>query len=87
MSLPSPASELRTVLSAHMPRRFAQRLCEHWLGDRPLRQFDEPALARAPGFAFAVTALYGLLSGLFAARTLRVLRLARPAPALAPFAR
>ena len=42
-----PASELRTVLSAHMPRRFAQRLCEHWLGDRPLRQFDEPALARA----------------------------------------
>ena len=47
----------------------------------------EPALARAPGFAFAVTALYGLLSGLFAARTLRVLRLARPAPALAPFAR
>lgn len=47
----------------------------------------EPTLARAPGFAFAVTALYGLLSGLFAARTLRVLRLARPAPALAPFAR
>lgn len=46
----------------------------------------EPALARAPA-AFAVTALYGLLSGLFAARTLRVLRLARPAPALAPFAR
>ena len=47
----------------------------------------EPALARAPGFAFAVTALYGLLSGLFAARTLRVLRLARLTPALAPFAR
>lgn len=47
----------------------------------------EPTLARAPGFAFAVTALYGLLSGLFAARTLRVLPLARPAPALAPFAR
>ena len=47
----------------------------------------EPTLARAPGFAFAVTALYGLLSGLFAARTLRVLRLARPAPALGPFAR
>ncbi|QDW67631.1 NAD(P)/FAD-dependent oxidoreductase [Luteimonas granuli] len=42
-----PASELRTVLAECMPRRFAQRLCEHWLGDRPLRQFDEPALAHA----------------------------------------
>ncbi|MFT3777185.1 MAG: hypothetical protein QM772_02715 [Ottowia sp.] len=39
----------------------------------------EPALARDAGFAFAVTALYGLLSGLFAARALRVLRLARGA--------
>ena len=37
----------------------------------------QPALAHASGFAFVVTALYGLLSGLFAARTLRVLRLAR----------
>ena len=39
----------------------------------------QPALAHASGFAFVVTALYGLLSGLFAARTLRVLRLARGA--------
>ena len=39
----------------------------------------EPALAREAGFAFSVTTLYGLLSGLFAARALRVLRLARPA--------
>lgn len=38
----------------------------------------EPALARNATFAFAVTALYGLLSGLFAARALRVLRLAQP---------
>lgn len=37
----------------------------------------EPRLAHDAGFAFAVTALYGLLSGLFAARGLRVLRLAR----------
>lgn len=37
----------------------------------------EPALARDAAFATAVTALYGALSGLFAARTLRVLRLAR----------
>jgi hypothetical protein len=43
----------------------------------------EPALARESGFAFGVTTLYGLLSGLFAARTLRVLRLARPAAARA----
>ncbi len=35
----------------------------------------EPALARNTGFALAVTALYGLLSGWLAARTLRVLRL------------
>ena len=39
----------------------------------------EPALAHQGSFAFAVTALYGALSGLFAARTLRVLRLMRPA--------
>ena len=36
----------------------------------------EPTLARHLGFAITVTALYGLLSGLFAVRSLRVLRLA-----------
>jgi len=41
-----PDSALRTVLAEHMPRRFAQRLCEHWLDDRPLKQFDAPMLAR-----------------------------------------
>ena len=39
----------------------------------------EPALAHQSRFACVVTALYGALSGLFAARSLRVLRLARPA--------
>ncbi len=39
-----PASELRTVLSDVLPRRFSQRLCEAWLGSRPLRQYDEHAL-------------------------------------------
>ncbi|HOB65882.1 DUF6622 family protein [Ottowia sp.] len=39
----------------------------------------EPSLARDAGFAFAVTALYGLLSGVFAARSLCVLKLARAA--------
>jgi hypothetical protein len=42
-----------------------------------------PALARDSGFALAVAALYGLLSGLFAARTLRVLRLRGSAAATA----
>jgi hypothetical protein len=39
----------------------------------------EPRLAHELGFALVVSALYGALSGLFAARTLRVLRLAQPA--------
>ena len=39
----------------------------------------EPPLAHDAGFAAAVTALYGLLSGFFAARLLSVLRLARGA--------
>ena len=41
------ASELRTVLAEVMPKRMAQRLCEHWLPDRPLRQLDEPQLKQA----------------------------------------
>lgn len=43
----------------------------------------EPSLAHHTGFALAVTALYGALSGLFAARTLRLLRLMRPAASTA----
>ena len=39
-----PGAELRTVLGDLLPRRFAQRLCERWLGSRPLRQYDAPAL-------------------------------------------
>ena len=64
-----PASELRTVLAERMPRRFAQRLCEHWLGDRPLRQFDEPALARA---AAALSAWPVVASGTEGYRTAEV---------------
>lgn len=41
------ASELRTVLAEVMPKRMAQRLCEHWLPDKPVRQLDEPQLKRA----------------------------------------
>ena len=64
-----PASELRTVLAERMPRRFAQRLCEHWLGDRPLRQFDDPALARA---AAALAAWPVVASGTEGYRTAEV---------------
>ncbi len=40
------AAELRTVLGEALPRRFAQRLCEVWLPDKPVRQLDEPELRR-----------------------------------------
>jgi predicted Rossmann fold flavoprotein len=39
-----PAAELKTVLGDVLPRRFAQRLCEIWLPNRPLRQYNEPQL-------------------------------------------
>jgi predicted Rossmann fold flavoprotein len=39
-----PAAELKTVLSERLPKRFAQRLCEHWLINKPLRQFREGQL-------------------------------------------
>ena len=42
--LARPAAELKTVLSDLLPRRFAQRLCELWLPNRPMKQFNEPQL-------------------------------------------
>jgi predicted Rossmann fold flavoprotein len=39
-----PAAEFKTVLSDLLPRRFAQRLCELWLPNRPMKQFNEPQL-------------------------------------------
>ena len=52
------ASELRTVLGEIMPKRLAQRLCELWLGDKPVRQFDQRQLAAAAALlsAFPLTA-------------------------------
>ena len=44
-----PAAELKTVLGDRLPRRFAQRLCEHWLPNRPMRQFNDPQLREAAG--------------------------------------
>jgi predicted Rossmann fold flavoprotein len=39
-----PAAELKTVLGDVLPKRFAQRLCEVWLPNRPMKQFNEPQL-------------------------------------------
>jgi predicted Rossmann fold flavoprotein len=38
------STELRNVLSERMPKRLAQRLCELFLPDRPMRQLNEPQL-------------------------------------------
>ncbi len=38
------AAELRTVLGEWLPRRFAQRLCELWLGSKPMRQYTDAEL-------------------------------------------
>ncbi|HEY9131548.1 MAG TPA: NAD(P)/FAD-dependent oxidoreductase [Dyella sp.] len=43
-----PAGELRNVLGDLLPRRLAQRLCERWLGNRPMRQW-QPHELRALG--------------------------------------
>jgi predicted Rossmann fold flavoprotein len=34
-----PAAELRTLLAEQLPKRFAQRLCEHWFDSKPMRQY------------------------------------------------
>jgi len=39
-----PAAELKTVLGELLPKRFAQRLCEAWLPNRPMKQFNTPEL-------------------------------------------
>ena len=39
-----PAADLQTVLGELMPKRFVQRLCEHWLPNRPMKQYNVPQL-------------------------------------------
>ena len=39
-----PAAELRNVLGDLLPRRLAQRLCERWLGSKPMRQYRDADL-------------------------------------------
>jgi predicted Rossmann fold flavoprotein len=44
MQAERPAAELRNVLGEWLPKRFAHRLCEHWLPNKPMRQFNTPQL-------------------------------------------
>ena len=37
-------AELKTLLAEVLPKRFAQRLCEHWIASKPLRQYNAPEL-------------------------------------------
>jgi len=37
-------AELKTVLGDALPKRLAQRLCEHWFDNRPMRQYREAEL-------------------------------------------
>ena len=39
-----PAAEFKTVLGERLPKRFAQRVCEHWLPSKPMRQYREADL-------------------------------------------
>ncbi|UJJ54044.1 NAD(P)/FAD-dependent oxidoreductase [Rhodanobacter thiooxydans] len=41
-----PLAELKTVLGEVLPKRLAQRLCEQWLGNRPMRQYREAELVQ-----------------------------------------
>jgi predicted Rossmann fold flavoprotein len=44
-----PAAELKTVLGEAFPQRFAQRLCEAWFTNKPMRQYTHrelPDIAR-----------------------------------------
>ena len=44
-----PAAELKTVLAEAFPQRFAQRLCEVWFANKPMRQYTHrelPDIAR-----------------------------------------
>ena len=42
-------AELKTLLSEVLPKRFAQRLCEHWITNKPLRQYNQPELREIKG--------------------------------------
>ena len=37
-------TELKTLLGEVLPKRFVQRLCEHWINNKPLRQYTPAEL-------------------------------------------
>lgn len=41
-----PLAELKTVLGDALPKRLAQRLCEQWFDNRPMRQYRDAELAQ-----------------------------------------
>ncbi len=41
-----PLQQMTTALAQWLPRRLAQKLCERWQPERPLRQFSDPQLAQ-----------------------------------------
>jgi predicted Rossmann fold flavoprotein len=41
-----PLAELKTVLGEILPKRLAQRLCEQWFANRPMRQYREAELVQ-----------------------------------------
>ncbi len=42
-------AELKTLLGEVLPRRFAQRLCEHWIASKPMRRHDAAELRAIAG--------------------------------------
>ncbi len=44
-----PAAELKTILAEWLPKRLAQRLCELWLGSKPMRQYRDAELRDIAG--------------------------------------
>ncbi len=43
------AAELKTILAEVLPKRLAQRLCELWIGSRPMRQYRQAELREIAG--------------------------------------
>jgi predicted Rossmann fold flavoprotein len=41
-----PQAELKTVLAEVLPKRLAERLCEHWFATRPMRQYHAAEFVR-----------------------------------------
>ena len=40
-----PQAQLKTVLAEALPKRLAERLCEHWFATRPMHQYRDTELA------------------------------------------